>query len=175
MSGAKRQKTAEEDGSTDSSEEIELTELPQRPSKRYSCSCLRCNGKLVSFQTKRAHLAIMESLNKPAMQTRSKGKVREEYQNISSTDMQDDHIEFQPLLPNKCNKHFKLTQSPELGNMFASQQFETEEEITSNKDENGEISNEYNSTHFNISPFTAPIYDQHSDTYKTADMNNNYI
>jgi len=33
MSGAKRQKTAEEDGSTDSSEEIELTELPQRPSK----------------------------------------------------------------------------------------------------------------------------------------------
>ena len=50
---------------------IDFPDLPRRPSKRYTCLCLRCNGKLVSFLTKKAHQIIMDRIKNHHISTQS--------------------------------------------------------------------------------------------------------
>lgn len=191
-STSKRQRNVSEneDIDTESSEDIELSEMPRRPSKRYSCLCLRCNGKLVSFQTKKAHQAIMEALDTPAMQTRSKKKknVYEEYQTPYNLDL-NDNVELEPvadsspIFPQKRNKHFKPVQS-----LQAIDPDITEIDLRGERNdiEDNDEDDEMNGRHSNFDPlfneengdsinqFTAPTWHQDSDTYEEGNIDGDY-
>src|SRR4051812_38973156 len=97
-----------------SNQAIDFPELPRRPSKRYSCLCLQCNGKLVSFLTKKAHQIIMDRINNHHVSTQSEIHTESiskpdqtlTAENSAASDSLSDTSDFVDQTSYKRKKHF---------------------------------------------------------------------